>query len=121
MALIASGLSSSAVGTMAGQTVMQGFVGLNINDNVTRLITMFPAMLIIALGINPMQALVLSQVTLSFILPVAIIPMLLITGRKNLMGSMVNKPVTNMLGWLITSVIIIANAVLLYFTFTGQV
>jgi manganese transport protein len=121
LALIASGLSSSAVGTMAGQTSMQGFVGLNINDNVTRLVTMLPGMLIIILGINPMQALVLSQVTLSFILPVAIIPMLLITGRKDLMGSMVNKPVTNIMGWLITGVIITANAVLLYLTFTGQV
>nr|WP_235716014.1 Nramp family divalent metal transporter [Acetivibrio cellulolyticus] len=121
LALIASGLSSSAVGTMAGQTIMQGFVGLNINDNVTRLVTMFPGMLIIALGINPMQALVLSQVTLSFVLPVAIIPMLLITRRKDLMGSLVNKPLTNMIGWLITSIIIAANVVLLLFTFTGQV
>ena len=121
LALIASGLSSSAVGTMAGQTIMQGFVGLKINDNVTRLVTMLPGMFIIALGINPMKALVLSQVTLSFILPVAIIPMLLITRRKDLMGSMVNKHITNVMGWLITSVIIIANAVLLYLTFTGQV
>jgi len=121
VALIASGLSSSAVGTMAGQTIMQGFVGLNINDNVTRLITMFPGMLIILLGINPMQALVLSQVTLSFVLPVAIIPMLLITRRKDLMGSLVNKPITNVAGWLITTVIIAANSILLFLTFTGKV
>lgn len=121
LALIASGLSSSAVGTMAGQTIMQGFVGLNINDNLTRLVTMAPGMLIIVLGINPMQALVLSQVTLSFVLPVAIIPMLLITKRKDLMGPLVNKPVTNILGWIITSVIISMNAVLLFLTFTGNV
>jgi manganese transport protein len=121
LALIASGLSSSAVGTMAGQTIMQGFVGLNINDNITRLITMFPGMLIIILGINPMQALVLSQVTLSFVLPVAIIPMLLITRRKDIMGSFVNKRITNVTGWLITSVIIAANAILLFLTFTGQI
>lgn len=71
LALIASGLlSSSAVGTMAGQTIMQGFVGLNISDNVTRLVTMLPGMLIIISGLNPMKALVLIQVTLSFILPV---------------------------------------------------
>lgn len=120
LALIASGLASSAVGTMAGQTIMQGFVGLKINDNVTRLVTMLPGMLIIARGINPMQALVLSQVILSFILPVAIIPMLLITGRKDLMGSMVNKPITKVMGWLITGVIITANVILLYLTFTGQ-
>ena len=121
LALIASGLSSSAVGTMAGQTIMQGFVGLNINDNITRLITMFPGMMIIALGINPMQALVLSQVTLSFVLPMAIIPMLIITKRKDLMGALVNKPLTNVMGWVITGIIVGANALLLYLTFSGQV
>ncbi|ACL75174.1 Nramp family divalent metal transporter [Ruminiclostridium cellulolyticum] len=121
LALVASGLSSSVVGTMAGTTIMQGFVGLNINDNVTRLVTMLPAMVIIILGINPMQALVLSQVVLSFILPVAIIPMLLITKRKDLMGSLVNKPATNVVGWIITSVILVANAVLLVLTFSGGV
>lgn len=121
LALIASGLSSSAVGTMAGQTIMQGFVGLNIKDNVTRLVTMFPGMLIIILGLNPMKALVLSQVTLSFILPVAIIPMLLITKRKDLMGSFVNKPITNLMGGIITGVILVANSMLLFLTFTGQV
>ena len=120
-ALIASGLSSSAVGTMAGQTIMQGFVGLNINDNITRLVTMLPGMMIIIMGLNPLQALVISQVTLSFVLPVAIIPMLLITRRRDLMGSLVNKAATNMIGWIITGVIISANAVLLFMTFTGQV
>ncbi len=121
LALIASGLSSSAVGTMAGQTIMQGFVGLNISDNVTRLVTMLPGMLIIILGVNPMQALVLSQVTLSFILPAAIIPMLLITRRKDLMGPLVNKPVTNVLGWVIAGTVIAANAILLLLTFIGKV
>jgi len=121
IALLASGLSSAAVGTMAGQTIMQGFVGLKISDNVTRLITMAPGMLIILLGINPMQALVLSQVTLSFVLPMAIIPMLIITRRKDLMGTLVNKPVTNVVGWIITSVIISLNAVLLFLTFSGKV
>lgn len=121
LALIASGLSSSAVGTMAGQAIMQGFVGLKINDNITRLVTMLPGMLIIALGMNPMQALVLSQVTLSFVLPVAIIPMLLITGRRDLMGTLVNRPLTNVTGWIITGVIISANAVLVYMTFNGQI
>lgn len=121
LALIASGLSSSVVGTMAGTTIMQGFVGLKINDNVTRLVTMLPAMIIILLGINPMQVLVLSQVALSLILPVAIIPMLIITKRKDLMGTLANKPLTNIVGWIITSVIISANAILLFLTFTGGV
>jgi NRAMP (natural resistance-associated macrophage protein) metal ion transporters len=121
IALIASGLSSSAVGTMAGQTIMQGFVGLNIKDNITRLVTMLPGMVIIFLGINPMRALVISQVTLSFILPVAIIPMLLITNRKEHMGELKNKPITNVVGWMISGVIISANALLLYLTFSGNV
>lgn len=121
LALIASGLSSSAVGTMAGQTIMQGFVGLNISDNITRIVTMFPGMLIILIGFNPMKALVLSQVILSFILPAAIIPMLLITKRKDLMGCLVNKRITNVIGWIITGVIIGANVILLFLTFTGQV
>ncbi len=119
LALIASGLSSSIVGTMAGTTIMQGFVGIKISDNITRIVTMLPAMIIILIGINPMQALIFSQVILSFILPVAIIPMLIITKRKELMGALVNKPATNVVGIIITSVIISANAVLLYLTFTG--
>jgi manganese transport protein len=121
LALIASGLSSSAVGTMAGQTIMQGFVGFKVSDNITRLVTMAPGMFIIVLGINPMKALVLSQVTLSFVLPVAIIPMLLITRRKDLMGDLVNKRITNIMGWIITGVIVSMNAVLLWLTFTGCV
>lgn len=120
IALLASGLSSSAVGTMAGQTIMKGFVGLNIPVNVRRLVTMTPAMVIIASGINPMKALVLSQVTLSFALPSAIIPMLMITIRKDLMGSFVNRPLTNFIGWLIIGIIIIMNTVLLFLTFAGK-
>jgi manganese transport protein len=121
LALISSGLSSAAVGTMAGQTIMQGFVDIKISDNLTRLVTMLPGMIIIISGLNPMLILVLSQVALSFILPVAIIPMLLITKRKDIMGCLVNKPLTNMLGWIITSLIITANAILLFFIFTGKV
>jgi manganese transport protein len=121
LALIASGLSSSAVGTMAGQTIMQGFLGIRISDNMTRLITMAPGIAIIVSGINPMQALVLSQVVLSFILPVAIVPMLLICRRKELMGRLFNHKVTNVIGWIVTSIIISLNIVLLYFTLSGQV
>lgn len=121
IALLASGLSSSAVGTMAGQTIMKGFIGLSIPINIRRLITMTPALIIIASGVNPMYALVISQVVLSFALPFAIVPMLLITSRKDLMGSLVNKPLTKIAGWIITSLIVGLNAVLLYLTFTGNV
>lgn len=121
LALLASGLSSSAVGAMAGQTIMKGFVGLDVPLNLKRLVIMAPAMIIIALGINPMKALVLSQVTLSFALPLAIIPMLMITRRKELMGCLVNRPITNFMGYIITGIIIGLNAVLLFLTFTGNV
>lgn len=120
IALLASGLSSSAVGTMAGQTIMKGFVNLNIPINVRRLITMAPAMIIICLGVNPINALILSQVALSFILPFPIIQMLIISNRKDLMGILVNRRFTKFLGVLITIMIILFNAALVYLTLTGQ-
>lgn len=121
LALVASGLSSSAVGTMAGQTIMQGFVGLKLSDNFTRLITMAPGMLIILSGVNPMQALVLSQVSLSFLLPAAVIPLLLLTARKDIMGSFANKTSVTVTGWIIISLITVLNAALVYFTLSGRV
>ncbi|ALB44771.1 divalent metal cation transporter MntH [Clostridium beijerinckii] len=120
IALLASGLSSSAVGTMAGQTIMKGFVNLSIPINIRRLITMMPALAIIALGINPMNTLVLSQVALSFILPFPIIQMLTIARRKDLMGIMANRNWVRILGIIIAAIIISLNMVLLYLTFTGQ-
>lgn len=120
IALLASGLSSSAVGTIAGQTIMKGFVNLSIPINIRRLITIFPAMIIIALGVNPMNTLVFSQVALSFILPFPIIQMLIIAKNKNLMGVLVNKPSIRFLGSVIAAIIIILNALLLYLTFTGN-
>jgi manganese transport protein len=106
---------------MAGETVMGGFVNIKLPVVVRRLITMLPGVLVILIGVNPMQALVLSQVSLSFALPVAIIPMLIITGRRKLMGDFTNKLWVKIFGWLITSMIIVMNAVLLYLTFTGSV
>ena len=120
IALLASGLSSSAVGTMAGQTIMKGFVNLSIPVNIRRFITMLPALIIILLGINPMKALILSQVALSFILPFPIIQMLIITNRKDLMGILANTRFVKILGIFIASIIILLNAVLLYLTFTGN-
>lgn len=120
IALLSSGLSSSAVGTLAGQTIMKGFVNLSIPINIRRLITMAPALIIIALGINPMNTLVLSQVALSFILPFPIIQMLTIAKRKDLMGIFANKGIVRFLGILIATIIILLNILLLYLTFTGQ-
>jgi manganese transport protein len=121
IALLASGFSSSTVGAMAGETVMDGFVDLKIPVIIRRLLTMAPALIIICIGVNPMKALVISQVCLSFALPVAIIPMLIITSRKNLMGEFVNKPWVKLIGTIITSVVVILNAVLLYITFSGNI
>lgn len=117
MALLASGLSSSTVGAMAGESLLDGFVNLKININIRRIITMAPGMIIILLGINPMKALVLSQVILSFALPAAIIPLMIISSKKKLMGSFVNNTSTKIVGWFIASIIIILNILLLILTF----
>lgn len=117
IALLASGFSSSATSAMAGETVMDGFVNLKINTNIKRLITMVPSMLILIIGVNPMQALIFSQVSLSFALPMAIIPLLIITSNKKIMGKFVNNSWVKLLGIIISLVIIILNALLIWLTF----
>ncbi len=119
LALLASGLSSSTVGAMAGECMMKGFIGLDIPLNARRVITMIPALVLLWLGFNPMKILIMSQVTLSFALPAAIIPLLLITRRRDVMGEMANRRATNWIGSVIVSLIIALNTVLLYLTFTG--
>jgi len=119
IALLASGLSSSVVGTIAGQTIMKGFVNIQIPINLRRLITIMPALIIIAIGINPLHVLVLSQVALSFILPIPIVQMLFIARKKDLMGGLANKNWVQIIGILIATVVIILNAILLYLIFTG--
>ncbi len=121
IALLASGFSSSAVGTMAGETVMDGFICFKMPVILRRLITMLPGMAVILARVSPMKSLVLSQASLSFALPAAIIPMLIITSRKDLMGPFVNKPIVKALGWVIASAIIVLNITLVYLTFTGKV
>jgi len=118
-ALLASGLSSSAVGTMSGQIIMQGFVGVKVSKATARLITMTPAMVIIGLGFNPMYVLVLSQVVLSFALPAAIISLLVLSNKRELMGNMVNSLPVKVIGILIAGAIISLNLVLLYQTFNS--
>lgn len=117
LALLSSGLSSSAVGTLAGETIMKGFINLCIPLNIRRLITMAPAIVIISLGISPMNVLIISQIILSFILPFPIIQLLIITRRKDIMGSFANKKLTQIIGIIIASAIIFFNSLLLYFTF----
>jgi manganese transport protein len=121
IALLASGFSSSSVGAMAGETIMDGFVDVKLPVNVRRIITMLPGAVIIFAGVNPMKALVLSQVSLSFALPAAIIPMLIITGKREYMKELVNRKWVNIIGVIIVAMIAVFNAALLYFTFSGNV
>jgi manganese transport protein len=119
ISLLASGLSSSSVGTMAGQVMMQGFLHRHIPVWIRRLATMTPSLLVIALGLDPTRTLVISQVVLSFGLPFAIIPLILFTRRHDLMGPLVNRRVTTILAGMVAALIIALNLYLLYQTFWG--
>jgi manganese transport protein len=113
LALIASGLSSSAVGTLSGQVVMQGFIRRRIPVAVRRLVTMAPAFVVIALGVDPSRTLVLSQVVLSFGIPFALVPLVLFTSKRDVMGPLVNRRVTTLAASVIAALIIGLNAFLL--------
>lgn len=117
VALLASGLSSSSVGTYAGQVVMQGFIGRRIPLFLRRGLTMLPALLVLGLGLPPTGSLVISQVVLSFGIPFALVPLVLITRRADIMGPLVNRPATTALTSGIAAVIIALNAYLLCATF----
>ncbi|OHV09694.1 Nramp family divalent metal transporter [Kushneria phosphatilytica] len=111
--LLASGFSSSSVGTMSGQIVMQGFINRRIPIFLRRLITMGPPLIILGFGLDPTSALVLSQVILSFGIPFALIPLLLFCSNRELMGSLVNHRLTTLLAWAIAAIIITLNVFLL--------
>ena len=113
LALVASGLSSSAVGTLSGQVVMQGFIHRQIPIVWRRLITMAPAFIVIALGLDPSRTLVISQVVLSFGIPFALVPLVNFTSRREVMGQLVNKKVTTVIAIAIAAAIISLNAFLL--------
>jgi len=119
ISLLASGLSSSTVGTMSGQVVMQGFVHWQIPVWLRRLLTMLPALLVIAVGLDPTRTLVLSQVFLSFGLPFALIPLAWFTARADLMGVLVNRRSTTVVFGLVTLLIVALNIFLLYQTIWG--
>jgi manganese transport protein len=117
LALLASGLSSSAVGTLSGQVVMQGFLRRQIPLVVRRLVTMLPAFVVIAIGANPSRTLVLSQVILSFGIPFALVPLVIFTRRSSVMGSLVNARGTTVAAVAVAAVIISLNVYLLVQTF----
>jgi len=114
VSLLASGLSSSAVGTMAGQVIMQGFLKRKIAIWIRRLVTIIPSLVVIAIGLDPTRTLVISQVVLSFGLPFAIIPLVMFTSRKSVMGTLVNRPATTVAAGAVATLIVALNMYLLY-------
>ncbi len=117
VSLLASGLSSSSVGTMAGQVIMQGFLKKQIPVWVRRLATILPSLVVIAMGLDPTRTLVISQVVLSFGLPFAVIPLAMFTSRKDVMGILVNRKGTTILTYVVASLILALNAYLVYQVF----
>ena len=117
MALLASGFASSSVGTLAGQVVMQGFIDRKIPIFLRRLVTMLPALVVLAIGVEPTRALVISQVVLSFGIPFALVPLVLITRRADVMGALVNRRLTTVAGSIVAAMIVALNAFLLVDTF----
>lgn len=121
VSLLASGLSSSTVGTMAGQVIMQGFVGFTIPIWVRRLVTMIPAVVVAAIGLNPTSTLVISQVILSFVLPLPVITLVMFTSRRDIMGTLVNKSITTWAAIGCSVLILSLNVWLLYSTFASLI
>jgi manganese transport protein len=119
IALLFSGLSSSAIGTLAGQVVMQGFIRRRIPIVVRRLVTMAPAFVVIGAGADPSRTLVISQVVLSFGIPFALVPLVRFTAKRELMGSLVNHRATTIAACLVAGLIIALNVFLLVQTFSG--
>src|SRR2546430_13089714 len=117
LALTASGLSSSTVGTMSGQVVMQGFIRRRIPLFVRRLVTMIPAFVVIGIGLDPSRTLVISQVVLSFGIPFALIPLVVFTSRRDVMGVLVNRKATVVAAAVVAALISGLNLFLLAQTF----
>jgi manganese transport protein len=119
LALLASGFASSSVGTYAGQVVMQGFIARTIPLALRRLVTMAPALVVLAVGLDPTRALVISQVVLSFGIPFALVPLVLLTSRREVMGAFVNRRLTTVAASIVAALIIALNLFLLFKTFMG--
>jgi manganese transport protein len=117
--LLASGLASTSVGAYAGAMIMQGLLRRSYPLLLRRLVTLIPALAILAMGLDPSRALVLSQVVLSFGIPFALIPLVRLTSNRGLMGEDTNHRVTTALGWTVAGVISLLNVVLIYLTVTG--
>jgi manganese transport protein len=119
LALLASGLASSSVGTYAGQVVMQGFIARTIPIVLRRLVTMTPALIVLAIGLDPSRSLVISQVVLSFGIPFALVPLVLLTRRRDIMGPLVNRRLTTVVASVVAALIIALNLFLIVDTIFG--
>jgi manganese transport protein len=119
LSLLASGLSSSSVGTMAGQVIMQGFLHREIPVWIRRLVTMVPSLIVILIGLDPTRTLVISQVVLSFGLPFAVIPLVMFTSKRKTMKVLVNSRLTTSVAIIVTTLIVSLNIYLLVQIFTG--
>ena len=119
LALLASGFASSSVGTLAGQIVMQGFINVTIPLFIRRAVTMAPALAVLAIGYDPTRALVISQVVLSFGIPFALVPLVILTRRADIMGALVNRRITTLVACVVVTLIIALNAFLLLQFFAG--
>jgi manganese transport protein len=119
LALLASGLSSSTVGTLSGQVVMQGFIQRRIPIFLRRLVTMLPALIVAGIGLDPSRTLVISQVVLSFGIPFALVPLVWFTSRRDLMGPLVNRRATTAIATVVAALISALNVFLLGQTFFG--
>jgi manganese transport protein len=119
LALLASGLASSSVGTYAGQVVMQGFIARTIPIILRRLVTMTPALIVLAIGLDPSRSLVISQVVLSFGIPFALVPLVLLTRRRDIMGPLVNRRLTTVVASVVAALIIALNLFLIVDTIFG--
>jgi manganese transport protein len=118
LALLASGFAASSVGTYAGQVVMQGFINRTIPLILRRAVTMAPALIVLGVGLDPSRSLVISQVVLSFGIPFALVPLVLLTRRRDVMGALVNRRLTTAIASIIAALIIALNAFLLVQTFS---
>jgi manganese transport protein len=119
LALLASGFASASVGTYSGQVVMQGFLERRIPLLLRRLVTLLPALIVLAIGVDPTRALVLSQVVLSFGIPFALVPLVLLTRRRDVMGALVNYRSTTAVAAAVAVVIIALNVLLIVLTVRG--
>ena len=119
LSLVAAGLSSTVVGTLAGQVVMQGFIRFHIPLWVRRTVTMMPSFIVILMGLDPTRILVMSQVLLSFGIALALVPLLIFTSDSKLMGDLVNRRCVKQIGWVIVILVVALNLWLLAGTAMG--